>query len=133
MAAIERGMGADEAVVRGWLTRALTAPRGPQWVCDNCQHIHANWMPVCTNCHGFDTLSWRRPPHAEVAMPGSTEMLPLVVGRGRDSGDRGDDRGAWRPTGAARRRRRAAQRDADADGRRDPRSRRRRRWNRPAN
>lgn len=80
MAAVERGMGADEAVVRGWLTRALTAPRGPQWICDNCQHIHPNWMPVCSNCHGFDTLSWRRPPHEEVAMPGSTEMLPLVVG-----------------------------------------------------
>ena len=36
MAAIERGQGADDAVVKGWLARALTAPRGPQWVCDNC-------------------------------------------------------------------------------------------------
>ena len=81
MAAIERGSGADEAVVRGWLTRALSAPRGPQWVCDNCQHIHGSWVPVCSNCHGFDTLSWRRPADGEaVAMPASTEMLPLVVG-----------------------------------------------------
>lgn len=80
MAAIERGQGADDAVVRGWLTRALTAPRGPQWVCDNCQHIHSNWGPVCTNCHGFDTLSWKTPPAGEVAMPGGTEMLPLLVG-----------------------------------------------------
>jgi len=40
MAAIERGQGADDSVVRGWLTRALTASRGPQWICDNCQHIH---------------------------------------------------------------------------------------------
>jgi HemY protein len=80
MAAIERGEGSDDAVVRGWLTKALTAPRGPQWVCDNCQHIHANWDPVCANCHGFDTLSWRTPPNAEVAMPGGTEMLPLIVG-----------------------------------------------------
>ena len=80
MAAIERGQGADDAVVRGWLTRALTAPRGPQWVCDNCQHIHANWVPVCGNCHGFDTLSWKTPPVSEVAMPGGAEMLPLIVG-----------------------------------------------------
>lgn len=80
MAAIERGQGADDAVVRGWLTRALTAARGPQWVCDNCQHIHSNWGPVCTNCHGFDTLSWKTPPVGEVAMPGGTEMLPLLVG-----------------------------------------------------
>ena len=80
MAAIERGEGADDAVVRGWLTRALTAPRGPQWICDNCQHIHAAWTPVCNNCAAFDTLEWKRPPSGEVAMPAGTEMLPLIVG-----------------------------------------------------
>ncbi len=80
MAAIERGEGAEDAIVRGWLTRALTASRGPQWVCDNCKSIHANWMPVCSNCEGFDTLAWRVPAEGEVAMPGSTEMLPLIVG-----------------------------------------------------
>ena len=81
MAAIERGEGADDAVVRGWLTRALTAPRGPQWICDNCQHIHAHWAPVCSNCAAFDTLEWKRPPAGEVAMPAGTEMLPLIVGQ----------------------------------------------------
>jgi HemY protein len=85
MAAIERGAGADDSVVRGWLTRALTAPRGPQWVCDNCQHIHPNWAPTCSNCHGFDTLSWKTPPASEVAMPAGTEMLPLIVGRNKDA------------------------------------------------
>ena len=67
--------------MRGWLTRALTAPRGPQWVCDNCHAIHATWAPTCKNCHGFDTLSWKTPPAGEVAMPAGTEMLPLIVGR----------------------------------------------------
>lgn len=81
MAAIERGAGADEAVVRDWLTRALSAPRGPQWICDNCQHIHAAWTPVCNNCQAFDTLSWKRPPVTEVAMPNGTDMLPLLTGR----------------------------------------------------
>lgn len=85
MAAIERGSGAEDAVVRGWLTRALTASRGPQWVCDNCQHIHPQWQPVCAHCHGFDTLSWRTPPMAEVAMPGGTELLPILVGSPRDT------------------------------------------------
>jgi HemY protein len=78
MAAIERGQGASDAVVQGWLTRALSAPRGPQWVCDNCQNIHAEWTPVCTNCAAFDTLAWKRPPSTELAMPGGTEMLPLL-------------------------------------------------------
>ena len=84
MAAIERGAGAEEAVVRGWLTRALTASRGPQWVCDSCQTVHPQWKPICTHCHGFDTLSWRTPPMSEVAMPGGTELLPLLVGSPRD-------------------------------------------------
>ena len=81
MAAIARGEGADDTVVRGWLTKALTAPRGPQWICENCQHIHANWGPTCSNCGAFDTLAWKRPPAGDVAMPAGTEMLPMIVGR----------------------------------------------------
>ena len=80
MAAIEKGEGADDAVVRGWLAKALTAPRGEQWICDNCQHIHATWAPVCDNCGSIDTLTWKRPPEGVVAMPSGTEMLPLIVG-----------------------------------------------------
>lgn len=79
MAAIERGEGSDDSVVRGWLTRALTAPRGPQWCCDNCQAIHAQWAPICANCSGFDTLSWREPPEGAGASATGTEMLPLLV------------------------------------------------------
>lgn len=79
MAAIERGEGADDQVVRGWLTKALTAPRGPQWICDNCHTIYDRWLPVCDACGGFDTVSWRRPKNSEVAMPASTEMLPLIT------------------------------------------------------
>jgi len=85
MAAIERGAGADDSVVRGWLTRALTAPRGPQWVCENCQHIHPVWAATCGNCGSFDTLAWKSPPTGEVAMPAGTEMLPLIVGRSTDA------------------------------------------------
>ena len=80
MAAIERGEGADDAVVRGWLARALTAPRGPQWCCDKCQAIHAQWGPVCDNCGGFDTLSWREPTEATGPSATGTELLPLIVG-----------------------------------------------------
>ncbi|MFT7059647.1 MAG: HemY protein [Pseudorhodobacter sp.] len=80
MAAIERGEGADDAVVRGWLARALTAPRGPQWCCDKCQAIHAQWGPICDNCEGFDTLSWREPTEATGPSATGTELLPLIVG-----------------------------------------------------
>lgn len=79
MAAIERGEGSDEAVVRGWLTRALTAPRGPQWCCDKCQAIHATWHPICENCGAFDTLSWREPPEGTGPSATGAELLPLLV------------------------------------------------------
>lgn len=80
MAAISRGEGDDDAVVRGWLAKALAAPRGPQWVCDNCQQVHGNWEPVCSNCKSFDTLSWRAPPESEAATAPGVEILPLIVG-----------------------------------------------------
>lgn len=80
MAAIEKGSGAADDVVRGWLAKALTVSRGPQWICDSCQHIHAEWAPFCENCHSFDTLAWKTPPLSEVAMPGGAQMLPLIVG-----------------------------------------------------
>lgn len=82
LAAIARGEGASEALVRGWLARALAAPRGPQWLCTSCNHIHAGWVPVCENCGALDTLAWREPPEsAQPALPGA-EMLPLIVGGG---------------------------------------------------
>lgn len=90
MAAISRGEGEDGAIVRGWLTRALTAGRGPQWICDNCQHVQGEWAPTCANCDGFDTLSWREAAAAPVGLPNSAEMLPLIVGRPESFGDEPD-------------------------------------------
>jgi HemY protein len=80
MAAIERGEGAPDEVVKGYLARALSVSRGPQWICEKCQNIHAEWTPTCSNCQGFDTLAWKRPPMSDVAMPGGVQMLPLIVG-----------------------------------------------------
>ncbi|SNS09133.1 heme biosynthesis protein HemY [Antarctobacter heliothermus] len=80
MAAIEKGEGAKDAVIRGWLAKALTASRGPQWVCDKCNTIHADWAPICSNCSAFDTLSWTTPPQSEVVLPAGANMLPLIIG-----------------------------------------------------
>lgn len=85
MAAIERGEGADDAVVRGWLAKTLTARRGPSWVCDKCNTVHQDWTPVCDNCDAFDTLAWRVPPSASVATTTGLEMLPLLMGTSIDS------------------------------------------------
>lgn len=87
MAAVERGEGSSDAVVKGWLARALSAPRGPQWVCENCHHIHAEWVPACENCHSFDTLSWKSPPSTAMSTSTGIEMLPLIVGALEDRRD----------------------------------------------
>ncbi|MDB2407318.1 heme biosynthesis protein HemY [Jannaschia sp.] len=81
MAAIERGEGASDTVVRAWLAKALGASRGPQWTCDNCGTVHADWVPVCSHCEAFDSLTWAEPAPSEVAgnaLP--SEMLPLLIG-----------------------------------------------------
>lgn len=80
MAAIERGEGSSDAVVRGWLARALIASRGPQWVCENCAHEHAAWQPICGHCDAFDTLSWKVTADTSGPSATGTEMLPLIVG-----------------------------------------------------
>ncbi|MEM8978259.1 MAG: heme biosynthesis HemY N-terminal domain-containing protein [Pseudomonadota bacterium] len=85
MAAVERGEGSDDSVVRGWLTRALTAPRGPQWVCDVCNSVHAVWSATCDVCGAFDTLKWRDVPHDEASMPNANDMLPLLVSKPEES------------------------------------------------
>ena len=87
MAAIERGEGASDAVVQGWLAKALNAPRGPQWVCDNCHDIQPEWGPVCQNCGSFDTLSWQTPQTPEIATATGVHMLPLIVGALEDQSE----------------------------------------------
>lgn len=87
MAAVERGEGGSDAVVKGWLARALAAPRGPAWVCEKCHHIHADWVPTCENCHAFDTLSWTAAPKTTVGTSTGLEMLPLIVGSLEDNSE----------------------------------------------
>lgn len=79
-AAIERGEGAPDGVVRGFLAKALGAPRGEQWICGSCNHVHAGWVPLCENCGAFDTLAWQLPANADSASDEADAALPLIVG-----------------------------------------------------
>jgi HemY protein len=81
LAAIARGEGAEDSIVRDLVARAIAAPRGPQWVCDKCHAIHDGWQPVCDNCGSFDTLSWKTPPVTATASPALAELLPLMESR----------------------------------------------------
>lgn len=81
LAAIARGEGAEDSVVRDLVARAIAAPRGPQWVCDKCHAIHEGWQPVCDNCGSFDTLSWTTPPAKPTPSSVLAELLPLMEAR----------------------------------------------------
>lgn len=92
MAAIERGEGADDTTVKAWLAKALTASRGPQWVCDNCGHVHAAWAPICENCDAVDTLSWKEATAGGAVSEGAAmAMLPLIVGALEDKTEAADE------------------------------------------
>ena len=91
MAAIERGAGAEDRLVRAWLAKAVMAPRGMQWVCDSCGHIHAEWRPVCTHCGSFDRLSWQEVAQSDAALMGPAQMLPLIVGAREDGRDQSSE------------------------------------------
>lgn len=76
MGAVERASGSPEAVVRGYLAKAVSAPRGAHWRCDRCAATPASWTAVCPSCGGFDTLGWRE--RGETTGD-STAMLPLLM------------------------------------------------------
>lgn len=78
MAAIEKGKGASDQVVKALLSKALVAPRGNQWICNSCQQSLKEWQPVCPACHEFDTLGWRREEDETTSLPSSIKLLPLI-------------------------------------------------------
>jgi HemY protein len=78
MAAIEKGEGAAESVVRGYLARAVTAPRGGHWTCERCAAAPGGWSAVCPGCGAFDSMTWRA-GSAVAAEAMDDAMLPLLV------------------------------------------------------
>lgn len=77
-AAVEKASGAPEAAVRGWLARAVAAPRGPQWTCGACGRRHAAWAPVCERCEAFDSLAWSD-GEAPGAADAAAALLPVLA------------------------------------------------------
>lgn len=90
IAAIHRGEGAGDEVVRGWLNKALNASRGPQWICGSCNKIHNAWAPKCDNCKTFDGMDWKMPPQSDDVAQ-TVRSLPFVdtmlTARSADAGD----------------------------------------------
>ncbi len=93
-AAIEKAAGAPEAAVRGWLSRAVAAPRAPQWTCGACGKRHAAWAPVCERCEAFDSLAW-----VEGEAPGAAEAAAALLPVLAEAPEPGP--GAAKPNGAA--------------------------------
>ncbi len=59
MAEIEEAEHGDRAAARGWLARALTAPRDAAWIGDGM--ILAEWQPVGPRSGTLDAVEWREP------------------------------------------------------------------------
>ncbi|MEM9756512.1 MAG: hypothetical protein AAF914_10995, partial [Pseudomonadota bacterium] len=48
------------------------------WVCEVDGKAYPEWQPITDG--GFDTLSWKKVPAAEVFSGATSGMLPLIVG-----------------------------------------------------
>ena len=79
MAVAERGKGGDDQKIRDLLNLAITAKRGPQWVCEKCNTVHADWEPVCINCAAMDSLEWKVPPKDPTDFTVSEDLLPFLA------------------------------------------------------
>ena len=62
-------------------TNKTTLDADNLWTCDKCNHVHSSWTAICDRCSGFDTLAWKTPAEGAIAMHGSSQMLPLIVGQ----------------------------------------------------
>ena len=80
MAAIEKGSGSSESVVKGWLAKAVTAKRSKRWVCSSCK-TQGNWEAVCKKCNSFSSMEWIEPIEDTELNNDQTEILPLIIGK----------------------------------------------------
>ena len=81
MSAVEKGSGASEEVIQGWLSKAFSAPRPPVWFCKSCNQID-NWKPFCPNCNGFDSYEWGQPEISKIFSE-SDALLPMIIGESK--------------------------------------------------
>ena len=66
LAKLERLDGRFEIKSREWLERAARAKPNPQWVCESCGNITAEWEVLCSSCHDFNSIEWRSPQSARI-------------------------------------------------------------------
>lgn len=65
MAEIEEGPDGNRGHVREWLSRAVRAPRDPQWTADG--YVFPAWAPVSPISGKLDVFEWRTPTAALAA------------------------------------------------------------------
>ena len=86
MAAIEKGVGSSDAVVKGWLAKAVTAKRSKRWVCSKCDS-QSEWEPICKKCGEFSSLEWREERYESLGRNDQSEILPLIIGENTTTPD----------------------------------------------
>ena len=86
MAAIEKGVGSSDAVVKGWLAKAVTAKRSKRWICSNCDN-QSEWEPICKKCGEFSSLEWKEERYESLGRNDQSEILPLIIGENTNNPD----------------------------------------------
>ena len=86
MAAIEKGVGSSDGVVKGWLAKAVTAKRSKRWICSNCDS-QSEWEPICKKCGEFSSLEWTEERYESLERNDQSEILPLIIGENANTPD----------------------------------------------
>ena len=73
LAAIAEGEG-DQGLAREWLSRALTAPRDPQWTADG--YVSESWLPASPVTGELGVFRWKVPLERIGAEPTPTPAAP---------------------------------------------------------
>ena len=80
MARLEESENGDAAASRQWIDRALGASPDPCYVCSHCAAESAQWLVLCPECGGFDTLQWSAPRVQRPAVAASADAsTPLML------------------------------------------------------
>lgn len=87
MARLEEAENDDAAAARQWLVKATEADPDPQWLCTACGTPAPEWQLYCANCDAFDSLDWRAPATAPVALgePPPTSLTTVTTNGSTDA------------------------------------------------
>lgn len=59
IAEFEEKFNKNKKAAQTWRQKAPDCQSDAVWMCENCRHVSAKWLPICKKCGHIGTYSWR--------------------------------------------------------------------------